>query len=176
MVAYCFGAGEDITFDMELWNRGLFVRTADPTPRAISHVQCTAPNDERFKFLPTALWSTNTSLRLFEPADPTHVSFSALNIQNTLGFFDADAMSLDSFLDHFGDRSVDIVKMDIEGAELPVLLSWTAEMILPQVLAVEFDKPWPYGPLIKTIHHVQKLGYRPVKSEGLTVLFVSSNH
>src|SRR5690348_3239944 len=37
-VAVCAGAGEDVTFDVELNNKGLLVYCLDPTPRAVEHV------------------------------------------------------------------------------------------------------------------------------------------
>lgn len=42
-IAYCAGAGEDISFDLELHRRGLTVVTIDPTPRAIAHVDSVQP-------------------------------------------------------------------------------------------------------------------------------------
>src|SRR5579859_1958188 len=37
-VAVCIGAGENISFDVELNKKGMRVYTADPTPRAKNHV------------------------------------------------------------------------------------------------------------------------------------------
>ena len=39
-ICYCFGAGEDISFDIELIRHyGCHVYTFDPTPRSIEHVR-----------------------------------------------------------------------------------------------------------------------------------------
>jgi len=51
-VAYCAGAGEDITFDLALLEHGLRVTTFDPTPRAVSYVTSLGIADGRFRFAP----------------------------------------------------------------------------------------------------------------------------
>lgn len=51
-VAYCVGAGEDISFDLALHDREMRVVTIDPTPRVLSHVEAVAPQSDRFAFVP----------------------------------------------------------------------------------------------------------------------------
>lgn len=172
IVAYCVGAGEDISFDEELWARGCTVRTCDPTPRAVAYVASNAPADPRFSFAPFALWTDDRILRFYEPRDPTHVSYSAVNIQQTEGFIDVEARSLESMLKHFGDERCDLLKLDIEGAEMQVLPTLGGAAGLPHVLCVEFDRPRPLRTLISTIRGLYRLGYRVVKSERLNVLFI----
>lgn len=50
-VAYCAGAGEDISFDLALHEAGVRVTTFDPTPRAIAYVTEMNPGPP-FRFLP----------------------------------------------------------------------------------------------------------------------------
>src|SRR5881227_3513428 len=73
-LAYCAGAGEDITFDLALLGQGWTVRTFDPTPRAAAHVRATAPATDRFTFAPVGWWETATTLEFFAPTNPEYVS------------------------------------------------------------------------------------------------------
>jgi len=171
-VAYCIGAGEDITFDIGLLEAGCAVRTCDPTPRAILHVERDGPNHPDFRFAPLAVWSKNQTLRFFEPRNPLHVSHSALNLQQTDRYIDVEARSLQGLLGHFGDLRMDLLKLDIEGAEHEVLSSLSELEWLPATLCVEFDQVRPLRQLLRTWRGLRLLGYEASKAERLNVLFV----
>ena len=88
-VAYCVGAGEDITFDLALHEAGCVVRVFDPTPRAISYVEARMPNSDHFTFRPVGLWRENTELRFYAPATAGFVSHSVVNLYGTTSYFTA---------------------------------------------------------------------------------------
>jgi FkbM family methyltransferase len=176
-IAYCIGAGEDITFDLELLARGCTVRVADPTPRAVAHVEGLDIRSDRFAFLPTALWTESGSIRMFAPRNPAHVSHSATNLQGTSTFIDVPAQDLSGLRHAFGDDRIDFLKIDIEGAEVPVLLAFTAtDGALPGYLAVEFDQPQTVRTSRAIVAHLKTLGYRLVRTEGFNVLFGRQDH
>jgi FkbM family methyltransferase len=158
-VAYCAGAGEDITFDLELHQRGMNVSTFDPTPRAIAHVAATAPVDSRFRFEPIGWWDSVDELRFYAPRDEAHVSHSAVNLQGTDSFFTAPVASVRNLMDRLGDEHVDLVKMDIEGAEARVINCLVEEGPRPSALCVEFDQPQPARAVLATVRALQGVGY-----------------
>lgn len=141
-VCYCVGAGEDITFDVALAiELDCEVHTFDPTPKAITYV--TRLKDglpARLSFHPWGVWDRDECVRFYAPKDPSHVSHSAINLQKTARFFEADCKRLHSIMHELGHRSLGLLKLDIEGAEYKVLQSMVADGIRPQVLAVEFDE------------------------------------
>ena len=169
-IAYCAGAGEDITFDLELLRRGCCVRTIDPTPRAIEHVASLGIRNNAFKFAPVAVWSRAETLRLYAPRDPSHVSHSVLNLQQTDGYIDVPAEDLVDLMSRFGDRRIDLLKLDIEGAEYEVLGTLTRLAPLPQVICVEFDQPQPIRRARSALRDLRELGYRPLLAEGFNVV------
>ena len=171
-VAYCIGAGEDITFDVGLLDAGCLVRTCDPTPRAVLHVKRDGPDHPNFRFAPLAVWSKDQALRFFEPRDPLHVSHSALNLQHTDSYIEVEARSLQGLLSHFGDQRMDLLKLDIEGAEHEVLASLSGLECLPATLCVEFDKVRPFRELLRTWRTLRRVGYKACKAERLNVLFL----
>jgi FkbM family methyltransferase len=170
-VAYCAGAGEDITFDLALHERGCAVTTFDPTPRAATHVQRVAPKSERFRFVPVGWWHRHDKLRFYSPRNPRHVSHSVLNLQGTSDYFVAEVKPVHQFMAELGDERVDIVKMDIEGAEYRTLDSLLQHGPLPGVLCIEFDQPQPVRKVLAAVRRVQRAGYTLNRIEAWNYTF-----
>ena len=171
-VAYCAGAGEDITFDSALVALGVRVTTFDPTPRSIAHVETNAPTSDLFRFVPTGWWDERTTLRFYAPADPAHVSHSVTNLQRTTTFFEADVASVHQLQAELGDDQVDIIKMDIEGAEYAVINSLLENGPRPRVLCVEFDQPTPIRRTIRAARQLHAAGYELAKIDVWNYTFI----
>lgn len=167
-VAYCGGAGEDISFEEALAGRGLKVRAFDPTPRAIAFVEARGVVGD-FRFLPIGWWDEKTELRFYAPRDPAHVSHSVLNLQSTSDFFDASVDTVPALAQQLGDEHIEILKMDIEGAEHRVIGSLTRSELRPTALCVEFDRR---GGVPATLGRLYRAGYRVAKVERWNVTFV----
>jgi FkbM family methyltransferase len=170
-VAYCAGAGEDITFDLALLERGLQVTTFDPTPRAIAHVAQTAPDIPAYRFEPIGWWDSKTDLRFYAPSNPLHVSHSAVNLQATEEYFTAAVDTVHAIAARLGDAKVDLIKMDIEGAEYRVLASLLELGPRPEVLCVEFDQPAPVRRTLKAARALREAGYDLLRLEGFNATF-----
>jgi FkbM family methyltransferase len=171
--AYCAGAGEDVTFDVALRDRGIAVTVFDPTPRAIAYVEALGVVDGvNFRFVPVGWWDTDTELRFYAPRDPAHVSHSAVNLQGTDDYFEAPVKTVATLAKELGDESIDIVKMDIEGAEARVITSILEVGPRPRVLCVEFDQPQPFAQVLSVARSLRRGGYAAAKVEGWNVTFV----
>lgn len=171
-IIYCAGAGEDITFDLAMHDAGCLVRTFDPTPRAIAHVENVAPSSDRFAFLPIGLWIEDRDLRFYAPSVNGFVSHSAVNLHGTSEYFTAPVKTLASLMHTFGDDEIDVLKMDIEGAEVAVIHALIDDGTLPPVLCVEFDQPQPLKNVRTAVQQLADAGARLVKVEGWNYTFV----
>ncbi len=201
-LCYGVGAGEDISFEIELINRyGCEVHCFDPTPRAQRHVDQlhrntingipTSINDTadvcykvdpgclaRLHFHAIGLWSQDQSMRFYAPADPAHVSHSILNLQHTIEYFEADCRTLRTVMQTLGHSNVSLLKLDVEGAEYEILASLVDGRIRPAVLCVEFDEG--YNPLddgymqriLNMVTRVKACGYRLTYVDGWNATFV----
>jgi FkbM family methyltransferase len=172
-LCYCGGVGEDISFDLGLIRRfGVTIYAFDPTPRAVIYAEAEAHDETRFHFVPVGLWSEDTTLRFFAPQDPAHVSHSVVNLQKTTDFFEARCRSVVSLKAELGHQHIDLVKLDIEGAEHRVIESILSAGIRPSVLCTEIDQP--VGPLRfwRTIKRVRSAGYALVAMSGWNFTFV----
>ena len=205
-ICYCFGAGEDISFDVELIRCfGCQVHTFDPTPRSIEHVNLlfknthedrTTPinNDadmvydvtsetlKKLHFHDYGIWSENTTVKFYAPQNQAHVSHSILNLQHTSEFFEAQCYTLKHVMTLLGHSHLDLLKLDIEGAEYAVLDSIVKDGIRPRILCVEFhpDPDSQDGDSVRrtygTITLLMKAGYQVTFRDAWNLTFVDSRH
>lgn len=172
-ICYCAGVGEDITFDIGLIKRfDCKVFAFDPTPRAIDHVGEEADDLDRYKFFPWGLWDENTEKEFYAPQNPSHVSHSILNLQSTDSGFTAEVKRLSNIMDTLGHDELDLLIIDIEGAEYKVINSIVEDNLDIKVLCVEYDEV--YNPLDrdyvsrikKSLSKLRKSHYKIVASDN----------
>jgi FkbM family methyltransferase len=138
---YCVGVGEDISFDLDLIRRyDSNVYAFDPTPRAIGYIDRRAPLPPKFRFMPVGIWKSDEIMRFYEPDNPVHVSHSIVNLQNTKRYFEAPCRRLSSLMQELGHARLDLLKIDIEGAEYEVIQSLLDDNVDIGILCVEFDE------------------------------------
>ena len=177
-ICYCVGVGEDITFDLALIDRfGCDVWAADPTPRAVAHVAKTAAADLRYRdkyhFRPVGLWSSDTTLRFFAPANPSHVSHSLTNLHGGSAFIEVPVRALTTLMRDSGHDRIDLLKIDVEGAEYEVLGQLIASGVRPTVLCVEFDQPAPVRQTLAMARRLRdEAAYDVVAQDGWNVTFL----
>ena len=140
-LCYCVGCGEDISFDLELIERfGCEVHGFDPTPRAIEHVRKETRNVAAYHFSEVGLWHREETLRFYAPLKAQNVSHSVVNLQQTERYFLADVKRLSTIMEEKGHTGLDLLKLDIEGAEYEVLKTLIEDDVHVGVLCVEFDE------------------------------------
>jgi FkbM family methyltransferase len=201
-VCYLAGAGEDLSFDCALARRfHCRVRIIDPTPRAVEHFrqleravregrrfsingsksefyEIAAADFGRLSFLAHGLADQDVELKFYLPKDPAHVSCSTVNLQKTENFFTAQCHRLSTVMAQQGDRTIDLLKMDIEGAEYAVLQEIMDAGLLPRLLLVELDEA--HTPLDSDagsrihalIRQLNQAGMRCIAVEGCNATFV----
>lgn len=166
-ICYCAGVGEDITFDLALIAAtGAVVHAFDPTPRAVAHVRAAAAGQPKFVLHPEGLWKSDTTQRFYAPRDPAHVSHSILNLQATRAYFDAPCRRLSSKMRELGHPRLDLLKLDVEGAEYAVLDSLLEDQVWPRILCVEFDSRSPFRETVRALRVLLANGYRIATREG----------
>ena len=172
-ICYCVGCGEDITFDLGLIDRfGCHVYGLDPTPRAMVHVKKVAAGNPKYHFFDIGLWDKEDMLNFFAPKNPDHVSHSLLNLQKTENYISVHVKRLSSFMKELGHQKIDLLKIDIEGAEYKVIDSILEDDLDVGVLCVEYDEC--FNPLdadyrnriLDSVNNLTKNGYSLVCSQG----------
>ena len=106
------------------------------------------------------------------PAKSSHVSHSIVNLQKTKQFFEAECLRLASLMRRMGHERIDLLKLDIEGADTPCSGTLLEDGIHPRILCVEFDEayhPLDAGFIVRIREQVSRLraaGYRIVALEN----------
>jgi FkbM family methyltransferase len=168
-ILYSFGIGDNASFESEVIQElGLQVCAFDPTPRSRDWVQ-TQSWDERFRFIELGIGGSDTEVRLFPPRRSDHVSYSVLPTTGSEeGAIKARLCRLSTIMAMLGHDRLDVLKMDVEGAELPVVEDLAATDIRPDQLLIEYHHGF-YGIESKDVRRsVEK-----VRSMGYTIFWVS---
>ena len=172
-VAYCAGAGQDISFDIALHERGLRVVTMDPTPRAVAYVTKVAPSTERFEFVQVGLWDQSGETRFYVPRDPSNENYSIVNLQRSDEYVTAKVTTLLELMKDLGDTELEILKLDIEGSEHRVIKSFLASGIRPRTVCIEFDQPVKMRTLLQSIKSIGAAGYTLAKIDVWNYTFIA---
>jgi FkbM family methyltransferase len=162
-VVYSMGVGEDISFDLGLIQRfGLQVHAFDPTPRSIEWLQEQIVPPE-FVFHAYGVASFDGSCAFLPPENPAHVSHTIMKRDSSRPAIEVPMSRLGTIMKMLGHESLDLLKMDIEGAEYEVLADMLAQSIRVKQLLVEFHHRWPHIGVEKTKQAIRALnvaGYR----------------
>jgi FkbM family methyltransferase len=149
-IVYSFGVGEDISFDLELIKvHNCSVYAFDPTPKSVQWVQSQSYNlPTSFVFYEYGIAAKSSKVPFFLPKNSDHVSGSFV-VQNNVDNhkkIDVEMKSLTDISNLLGHKNIDILKMDIEGAEYLVLESIFENNIKINQILVEFhDRFFPDG-------------------------------
>lgn len=177
-IVYSFGIGEDATFDLELIRRfGLTVHGFDPTPRSLDWVERQQLPAE-FIMHDYGLADRDGPVSFFPPAKPEHVSHSVLSPRSTRAPAITVSMHrLGSILSELGHDHLDLLKLDIEGAEYAVIEDLERSAIRPSQILVEFHHRFSgvgFGKTRTAVATLRRLGYRlfTVASRGEEYGFV----
>jgi FkbM family methyltransferase len=116
------GAGADISFDLELMQRyDMRVRCVDPVQEYVDAALASAFGETRFTACRAAIAASDGPLRMQQTHHPGSRSLSAAQLYDTRDFVEIPGRTLPSLMAELGDERVDLLKLDIEGAEYEVL-------------------------------------------------------
>lgn len=162
-IVYSFGVGEEISFDLELIRRfGVCVHAFDPTPRSIEWLaKQSLPGN--FLFHPYGVAGFDGHAKFLPPVNPLHVSHTLVERHTPWPAIEVPVRRLSSVMRDLGHQRIDLLKMDIEGAEYAVLKDMLDSRIPVNQLLVEFHHRWPEIGVEKTkqaIRDLNSAGYR----------------
>lgn len=177
-VIYSFGVGEDVSFDLALVARtGLCVHAFDPTPKSIAWVR--AQNlTAQFVLHEFGLAAVDGDVVFNPPQNPAHVSCTMLDRPSTsASAIHVPVQRLSTIMNSLGHKRIDILKMDIEGAEYAVIDDLDQGNIRPGQILVEFHHRFPGVGIARTkasIVQITQMGYDlfAVSSSGEEFAFV----
>jgi FkbM family methyltransferase len=200
-IVYSAGVGEDISFDLELNSRyNCKIILFDPTERAIKHydevvrfyqdkstftgniqgdylqrIENLKPNFNDFKFIKTGLWSKKDTLKFYKQENPSYVSQTIIPGMYGQHYTIINVDTIKNFMRQFGHTHIDVLKLDIEGAEIEVLNHLLDSAIFPTYICVEFDlyiKERDHDDLTeKVIKRLLGFGYNILSNDNMNMVF-----
>lgn len=201
-IIYSAGVGEDISFDIILQSKyNCHIYLIDPTEKAIKHYdECNkyfnnkhfkftgniqndyyknivneTPNMDKIHYISKGLWNKTDTLKFYKQSNENHVSQSLIN-----GMFsnNYDIVNVDSIKQLMIDNNhthIDLLKLDIEGAENIVLEQMLDDNIYPKYLCIEFDlllkKKDKDKTTLKIINRLLNVGYKILVNDRFNITF-----
>lgn len=140
------GIGEDASFDLSLLSTySCNITAVDPTPRALEYAK-TVLSPYGIRMLPFALSAHDGEASFYAPTNPSHVSGGIRPGRHLSGkSVSVLCRRLGSILAMCDWDRLDLLKMDIEGAEYDVLQDFlnTSQYVPPAQIAIEFHHFMP---------------------------------
>lgn len=164
-ICYCVGAGVDVTFDTELvvnYNAKVFI--LDPAPEAYEYFnalkESTRKNEkvtvgkaptvftyradsqqlDGMKFMQTGLWDKTSVLKFYKPTVENYPSHSIDLFNDSTEFIEAPVDRLSNIMKSQNHQSIDLLKIEIEGAEYVVIQTIVEDKPDIKMILVEFDE------------------------------------
>ena len=164
-IIYSGGVGEDMSFDILLTSKyKCKIFLIDPTKKAIkhydevklyytkgqqftgniqndyyTHIKDSKPNLNNFFYINKGLWDCKTELKFYKQSNENYVSQSLIEnmFSNVYDIVEVD--SIKNIMTANNHSTIDLLKLDIEGAEIKVLDQMFNDHIYPTYLLIEFD-------------------------------------
>ena len=177
---YSFGVGDNISFDLALeeeFKCKIFL--FDPTPRSIEWLK-KQNLSSNFSFFPFGLADYDGYADFVPPKEANHVSYSYVKNSNQEGNkTNLEVKKLSTIMKELGDNKIDILKMDIEGAEYDVIENIIADKIDIHQILVEFHhrmKGIGAGKTRNAIRLLKNVGYKifSVSANGEEFSFIKT--
>lgn len=160
-IVYSIGVGEDVDVELRLLDMGVkAIWLFDPTPRSIHFMEQLGDRGGRLRFSPVGAWREDAVLQFHAPADPRHVSHTLLGPQGGSGGFSAEVRTLRALMRERGHDRIDVLKMNVEGAEDAILERAFADGIVPGAIICTWEGRWSLAKAARWTRDLRRRGYR----------------
>jgi FkbM family methyltransferase len=168
-VVYGGGVGRDITFEQALVKHfGCNIVLFDPSPTGLETMSLPENKIPQFHFVPVGLSGSNCTLRFAPPPDLKEGSW--FTDDGGAATIDVPCVDLTTLMNQNGHDRIDLLKIDIEGAEYDVIDHLLSHKLRVKQVLVEFHHNiLPGIPRSKSIRYILKMvraGYKLLKQDG----------
>jgi len=136
-IIYSAGVGEDISFDLALIDKyNVFIHAFDPTPSSIDYINNNI-NTKHFIMHNYGLYDKDCKMKFYLPRNKKYISHSIYD-KGGEGAIEVNMRKITSIMDELGHTHIDLLKIDIEGAEYDFIKDMIKNKIYPSQLLIEF--------------------------------------
>ncbi len=173
-IIYSFGIGEDISFDKAvIKNHGCHVFGFDPTPKSINWIKHQQNLPLKFSFFDYGIANKSGLVNFFLPKNDEHVSGSYVdqaNVNNNKKVL-VEMKCWKDIVNKLGHAKIDVLKMDIEGAEYSVIENILESNTPIGQILIEFHERFFEDGKTKSIDVIEKL-----KKKGYEIFGISETY
>ncbi len=170
-VCYCVGTGADISFDLELIRRyGVSVRAFDPVEDFGRQAEAAAAGEPRFTFVHAAITSREGPVRMQVHHQQGSRSVSAAGLYDSHTWVEAPGRTLPSLMRELGDERIDLLKLDVEGAEYELLPTLDLRGLGVRVFATQLHHTGTVADARMLVGGLKAQGYRLVAQRPVVKL------
>lgn len=160
---YAVGAGGEISFDMDLIRRwGVRVRSIDPVPDYVRRALEEADGDERLTAHEFAVATSDGPMRMQLTHDPNSESVSPVALYDSESYVEFQGRTLPSLMAELGDRSIELLKLDIEGGEYDVIPGLDLRALGVEVFSTQLHHVASVARARSLVAGLAAQGYEPV--------------
>ncbi len=171
-VTWCVGIGEDISFDLALQKAfKMKIDAFDPTPRSLKWLK-TQDLPKNFFVHAFGIAQFDGSAQFLPPSNSNHVSHTLNMSSHSLNqaAIICEVRRLETLAAMLNVEHIDLMKLDIEGAEYSVIDDICSSKIAPRQLLVEFHHRFDEYSINNT-----KAAVRKLRNIGYQLFHVSPN-
>jgi FkbM family methyltransferase len=162
-ICYSVGAGGDVSFDLELIGRyGALVRSFDPVEKYEREALAAAAGEPRFSFVRAAVTSRDGPIRMQVHHQAQSGSLSAAGLYDTSSWVQVSGRTIRSLMRELGDDQIDLLKLDVEGAEYELLPQLDLRALGVRIFATQLHHTGSVGDARKLVDLVRSQGFRLV--------------
>lgn len=154
--------------------------TGNIQPDYLQRIGQLEPDLSKLQLEKVGLWSSEGSQRFYRQSNPSYVSQTLVAGMYGADYTEVPVEGLPHLLERLGaaGKPIDLLKLDIEGAEIEVLDAILAppKPLLPRILCVEFDLLLKgkdtKNQTLRLMRRLLGLGYEVLQNENWNVTFV----
>lgn len=205
-VVYSGGVGEDMSFDLLLQCKyNCDILLIDPTNKAVKHfdevkeyynskklftggvqkdyyscIELLHPNFDKFRYVNIGLWNKKEELKFYRQSNENYVSQSLVENMFGQNYDIVPVDSIKNIMYQQGHSHIDLLKLDIEGAEIETVNQMLDDKIYPTYVLIEFDlllkNKDPENTTKQLVERmITREGYRMLKNDNLNITFFRYN-
>ena len=167
-IIYSGGVGTNISFDKTLVKAiNCKVRLFDPTPESISFMK--NKTSKNLFFYPYAIYQRNKKVKIYFDKYGLVKSNSITNFLefDKKSYYYCEAYNIPFLKKKFKDKTIDILKLDIEGVAIEVIENCFKNNIFPQQILLALEVPMDYFKFIDFYKKLKKIIFKLSKKYEL---------
>jgi len=172
----------DIGASVGLWTNYILSQGAknvysfEPNRVALSHIRKNFENESRVTVIPNAVYYKRASIPFY--VDPSNSLISSvLKETNNVPTYEVETVTLDEVMSSHGIQKVDLIKMDIEGAEFDIfenITNFTIDRVDSWLIEYhDFYFDDGRSKIDFLVEKLESFGYRVSKPDGYRFIFAS---